>query len=166
MSREWFDARAFCTIISSYIRVADMIIRNPLNSVISLIRAIRNERHKRLKDRAIEVAIESATAPFPAGHLPPETDPWWQQALGWAIPTLLLGYVAWALFMFGPAAVWYSLKYDVRVDDVMAISSASDCDFLRSPIGYKGCHYERTVESCKDAGEPRRVLLGWTKVSD
>jgi hypothetical protein len=98
--------------------------------------------------------------------LAPETDPWWQQALGWAISILLLGYVAWALFMFGPVALWYSFKYRVRIDNVMSNSRPIDCDFLRAPIGYKGCHYERTVESWKDAGEPRRVLLGWTKVSD
>jgi hypothetical protein len=143
-----------------------MITRNPLNSVISLFMAIRKERHKRLKDRAIEVAIESATTPFPAESIPLETDPRWQQALGMVLPILFLGYVAWASFMFGPTAVWYSFEYGVRVDNVMIISRPSDCNFLRSPIGYKGCHYEGTVESWKDAGEPRRVLLGWTKVAD
>jgi hypothetical protein len=89
---------------------------------------------------------------------------WW--TFGAAMLIFALFSTAWDAFTYGPAAVWYSFKYRVRVDNVMAVGRPSDCDFLRAPIGYKGCHYERTVESWKDAGEPPRVLLGWNKVSD
>jgi hypothetical protein len=100
--------------------------------------------------------------------LPPKSSRWknalW--TIWWAFGALWLIFIFLDVLWFGPAAVWYAAVYGASVSNVMVVSRPSDCNFLRAPIGDKGCHYERTVESWKDAGEPRRVLLGWTKVSD
>jgi hypothetical protein len=40
---------------------------------------------------------------------------------------------------------WYSVKYDVTGDQVQTSEKPTDCDWSRSPLGNKGCHYKLSV---------------------
>jgi hypothetical protein len=49
-----------------------------------------------------------------------------------------------------PRSAWldeygYAQKYHVTIDLVHASPKPKDCDWLQTPIGDKGCHYERRV---------------------
>jgi hypothetical protein len=41
----------------------------------------------------------------------------------------------------------YSVTESVDYDNVYMNDQPSDCDFWRAPIGIKGCHYDRVVET-------------------
>lgn len=79
--------------------------------------------------------------------------------------SLLLDYFSYApWFNRFRYSVWYS------VDDSQVKQSQdkvpSDCDFLKAPIGRKGCHYKKHVEvqeSPDGNGGKRTVVVYWSK---
>lgn len=76
-----------------------------------------------------------------------------EQLLAYAILTVILtGLVA----VFAPAGSWYAVKYDVPVSHVIVEPEPHDCDFIRAPIGDKGCDYVAVVR--KTDG---RVFVSW-----
>jgi len=42
-------------------------------------------------------------------------------------------------------SLWYAVQYRVGFGDVHTDTKPSDCDFLRAPIGLKGCSYGAKV---------------------
>lgn len=42
-------------------------------------------------------------------------------------------------------SIWFGIKYGVAFDDVRTDTKPSDCDFMRAPLGYKGCSYKTEV---------------------
>jgi hypothetical protein len=61
--------------------------------------------------------------------------------------------IVW-LVMAGSHALWhskmrYSWWYDVKYDQVTAEKEPTDCDFIRAPIGDKGCYYEPQVSTVR-----------------
>jgi hypothetical protein len=50
-------------------------------------------------------------------------------------------------------ALWYSLKYKVRMSDVQMDAKPNDCDFMYAPLGDKGCSYKSHVEVYNADGE-------------
>jgi hypothetical protein len=64
-------------------------------------------------------------------------------------------------------SIWYS------VDDSQVIQTdkkpPSDCDFLKAPIGNKGCQYKKHVEVDEPSngnGNKRSVFVYWSKEED
>lgn len=46
-----------------------------------------------------------------------------------------------------PESPWaYALKYDTSSNHVHVLPKPTDCDFLHAPIGFKDCHYEKSVQ--------------------
>jgi hypothetical protein len=43
-------------------------------------------------------------------------------------------------------SLWYSVLYHVGFGDVQTDAEPDDCDFLRAPLGYKGCSYKAHVK--------------------
>jgi hypothetical protein len=71
--------------------------------------------------------------------------------------------------------LWYSLKYDCDYKNVTVVKRPSDCDWLRAPIGAKGCHYNKIVapfaaeqrrQPVEQARMPNSVTISWEKESD
>ncbi|MFI5111419.1 MAG: hypothetical protein ACHP9S_01230 [Terriglobales bacterium] len=42
--------------------------------------------------------------------------------------------------------LWYSFKYDANFKNVTVGSGPADCDFLRAPVGGKGCSYKKGTD--------------------
>jgi hypothetical protein len=78
--------------------------------------------------------------------------------------------------------VWYSFYYNARWIDVDINKRPFDCDFLRAPVGTKGCNYKKntfifnneernkelqqatTVEERKQiSNRPNSIVLYWQK---
>jgi hypothetical protein len=61
----------------------------------------------------------------------------------------------------------YSAWYSVDSSQVIQTTNKppSDCDFLRAPIGLKGCHYEKKVEVQEATQENggKKVYVYWEK---
>jgi hypothetical protein len=43
-------------------------------------------------------------------------------------------------------SAWYSVRYGVGFGDVHTDTRPTDCDFLRAPLGAKGCNYKAQVQ--------------------
>jgi hypothetical protein len=43
-------------------------------------------------------------------------------------------------------SLWYSVQYQVGFGDVQTDAKPDDCDFLRAPLGSKGCSYKAHVK--------------------
>ena len=71
-------------------------------------------------------------------------------------------FVLW--FWFYPSS-FYGFWYNADSDHVHIQAEPHDCDFLKAPLGFKECHYQRQVEAQKDSktGE-RNVYIYWNKV--
>ena len=41
----------------------------------------------------------------------------------------------------------YSMQYNVDSDHVFVNDEPTDCNFMRAPLGTKGCHYDRIVQT-------------------
>ena len=72
--------------------------------------------------------------------------------------------IAW-LVILGLGDLWhsklrYAWWYNVSSDQVTTEKKPTDCDFLRAPLGDKGCHYDRevTVIRVKTEPDPRGTL--------
>lgn len=90
--------------------------------------------------------------------------------VGLLICIFWFGSMMWDYFSYAPwvnrfrYSVWYS------VDDSQLKQSQdkipSDCDFLKAPIGRKGCHYKKRVEVQESPdwnGNKRTVFVYWSK---
>ena len=49
--------------------------------------------------------------------------------------------------------VWYAAKYGVDLNQVHTSDKPSNCEWSRSPLGIKGCHYDRVVNSYSATGD-------------
>lgn len=92
------------------------------------------------------------------------------------LDTILLISVLWILFLsssYFSYAPWinrlrYSLWYHVDRSQIVQYEDKppSDCDFLESPVGDKGCHYQKHVEldapPVGTQGKPT-VVIYWNK---
>jgi len=41
----------------------------------------------------------------------------------------------------------YSMQYEVDYDHVFVNDEPTDCNFMRAPLGTKGCHYDRILSA-------------------
>jgi hypothetical protein len=68
-----------------------------------------------------------------------------------------LVWLFWVIILwFNGKAAWYSkfrysLQYDVPYSKVTKPNEPRGCDWLRSPIGDKACHYELQVHTVRSA---------------
>ena len=82
----------------------------------------------------------------------------WLFNLLWFVPLALL----WA--WLSPVS-WYEFWYDTDTEHVHMQAEPHDCDFLKAPLGYKECHYQRQVETEKDPKTGKtNVYIYWNKV--
>ncbi len=68
-------------------------------------------------------------------------------------------WVGWAALIWLALLVWipdmwysktrYAWWYGVRTDQVTIEKKPTDCNFFRSPMGDKGCHYDRRINIVK-----------------
>ncbi len=61
-------------------------------------------------------------------------------------------------------AIWY--RVDGSRVQQLEDKPPSDCDFLKAPIGFKGCHYKKEVvveEPSAENGNKRSVTVFWWK---
>ena len=84
-----------------------------------------------------------------------------------------LALVAWLLPVRWTYPVHYALRYRVSVDRVTIDSKPGDCDWMRAPLGNKGCRYEAEAIVYNADGEvrspgekPRFVEVHWRKVEE
>ena len=106
----------------------DLDVEEPLHTLDDL--------HEKLED--IEKAILSQGKNSPSS--PRSIEPW------------LIVLFLILLIRYGPPMLWhskirYALQYQVGYHKVMMDPEPVDCDFLRAPIGFKGCHYAREVNA-------------------
>ncbi len=76
---------------------------------------------------------------------------------------LFIHYLGWARWV---NQMRYSVSEDVPYTQVHQFQDRppSDCDFLRSPIGEKNCHFKKHVDVIpKTDAEPKSVEVYWTK---
>jgi hypothetical protein len=69
---------------------------------------------------------------------------------GFAIIIGLLIVAGMWFFIFNSSSsnsLWYSFKYNVSLKDVRTDTKPDDCDFLRAPMGLKGCSYRARVQA-------------------
>jgi hypothetical protein len=84
---------------------------------------------------------------------------WW-----WVLPWIYL-----IVFVWIPDA-WYSntryaIQYQVGYNQITHYYRPRDCSFLTSPLGNKGCRYERVVTTSQ-VGEKTQVFVDWLKIDD
>lgn len=61
---------------------------------------------------------------------------------------LLFCWGAWVLLSDGwHSKARYSMQYEVDYDHVFVNDEPTDCNFMRAPLGTKGCHYDRIVQT-------------------
>ncbi len=93
---------------------------------------------------------------------------------GWGLFALLaLMGVIWLVYGDINTA-WYSLEYGVSPDKVHINAKPTDCDFMRAPLGSKGCHYQAAI-TAYDAGgllldtskyRAETIVVSWIKKTD
>src|SRR5487761_187056 len=65
------------------------------------------------------------------------------------------------LFWFWPKE-WYGIRYNVTDEHVFIDHKPHDCDFLKAPIGDKGCHFEKVVVVApENSSSPTDVYVTW-----
>jgi hypothetical protein len=68
---------------------------------------------------------------------------------GWAMVIAI-----WWFAFLGLSDLWhskmrYAWSYDVSSDQVTIEKKPKDCNFFRAPMGEKGCHYDRQVNTVR-----------------
>lgn len=63
-----------------------------------------------------------------------------------------LSLFGWVYYAGGINNAWYSLQYSVWPEKVDVPAKPSDCDFIRAPLGDKGCTYQAHVITYNAAG--------------
>jgi hypothetical protein len=66
---------------------------------------------------------------------------------------VMIGYVLPLLFPESPWA--FALRYSTDGEHVQVLPKPADCDFLRAPIGLKGCHYRKSVQVTRYSKDAR-----------
>ena len=66
----------------------------------------------------------------------------------WLLPILVLVMFSTACGNL-PERAWYAFKYGVPQDKVTINDAPLDCNWLYSPLGNKGCHYEKRVSTLR-----------------
>lgn len=102
-------------------------------------------------------------------------------AVSWIVGLAIAGGLVYLVFLYGLDALWYAAEYSVSPEKVHIAPEPKDCDFWHAPVGFKDCHYEKSVWTHRAgqlgdfrAGEeaPGRktqydaVWVSWTKISD
>jgi hypothetical protein len=108
---------------------------------------------------------------------------------GWVFGLVIWGgLIVWVFVLSDSSknAIWYGATYRVSTDKVHTFGNKPhDCDWVRAPIGDKGCHYEADVRAYDAAGEivggndvpprygkdgkpvkPSRLEVWWRKVKE
>jgi hypothetical protein len=62
-----------------------------------------------------------------------------------AVGFIFCGFVVLPISLFGLSACWYGLRYQTDPKSVQVQERPENCDFSWSPIGEKGCHYDKVV---------------------
>jgi hypothetical protein len=75
---------------------------------------------------------------------------------GWFV----IAAIGFGVYWFGFNNLWYAARYLLPPDKVIVENKPTDCDFLRAPLGTKGCHFEAVVTAYNAAG----VVVGGTTV--
>jgi len=92
----------------------------------------------------------------------------WRWLVSFLFWTVLICYVAYysVTFLFFPRE-YYATKYAVGIAKVTIMDKPHDCEFDAVPYGKKYCHYEKLVETEKDAtGKVTEVYITWQKVQE
>ena len=68
-----------------------------------------------------------------------------------AMKAALLFFGLWIIIytlplVFSESPWAYALRYSADLSQVQILPKPADCDFLRAPIGFKGCHYEKSIQ--------------------
>jgi hypothetical protein len=75
--------------------------------------------------------------------------------------------IGWLIWNATPDKVKYNAIYQVGMDHIYSDSMPKDCNWDKSPIGDKGCHYIKQVIPAKnDDGVVTVVYITWDKVQD
>jgi hypothetical protein len=60
--------------------------------------------------------------------------------------------------------VWYAVRYDAAFADITVGERPADCDFMRAPLGDKGCKYKKRIT--EHQGTTNSVIVYWEKTED
>ena len=75
------------------------------------------------------------------------------------------GIAMGGMYLFSPRG-YYSEVYGTPLQNVTIADKPRDCQFDWSPLGVKGCHYEKVVSVFKDSDGQRLVVVGWNRQTD
>jgi hypothetical protein len=64
--------------------------------------------------------------------------------------------IVYVLPLVFPGSRWaYSLRYNTDLSRVHVAPKPSDCDFFRAPLGFKGCHYQKSLQVARYKADVR-----------
>lgn len=72
----------------------------------------------------------------------------WETLLGSAV-FLLAMWVAIAYLLPDAWRIKYAARYFTSYERVTVEARPTTCDFFRTPLGSKGCHYEKTISTAE-----------------
>jgi hypothetical protein len=78
---------------------------------------------------------------------------------------IFFGAIVLYIFWPWPLVLWYGIEYKVPHDKIIIEPRPTGCDFLHSPIGIKGCTYEKVVEVVA-AEQGKYVFVSWQRHDD
>lgn len=83
-------------------------------------------------------------------------------------------YAIWGLYHYGPTAIFYALVSPVSLEHVHVTGKPGDCEWGYSPLGDKGCHYEKQILALDSTGAlvettsktAKDIYIGWDRVQN
>ena len=83
------------------------------------------------------------------------------------LTVVVLGAICFGCWLWFWPKAWCEVKYSVSADHVSIDPKPHDCEFMKSPIGNKYCHYEKVVTLVpENSANPTDVYVTWQKVED
>lgn len=84
---------------------------------------------------------------------------------------LFIGILASWVWSVAPNAIrypaYYSVRYQIPYRQVLVDKKPTDCDWWLTPIGDKGCHYEKLVSVQPKNGRPVSLVhIVWFKMQN
>jgi len=124
----------------------ELVIARFFPRLLDALRAIHNPgeiAHMDADDRLEEIADVLGRINNKLDHVKP--------SLVWSVVALFVVFVLvprWADSLFD-SKTRYTIQYGVTTEHAFVQPEPHDCDFVRAPLGDKGCHYDKVVTTSK-----------------
>jgi len=83
------------------------------------------------------------------------------------LTVVVLGAICFGCWLWFWPKAWYEVRYSVSADHVFIDPMPHDCEFMKSPIGDKECHFKKVVTVVpENSANPTDVYVTWEKVEE